>query len=75
MKIDLTKIEFTQDDLNSLHDVIFNALDKDILTNEQIIEYWEMFPEHIKMDALKWGMSDSPTRDNMYVWLQKNCDK
>jgi hypothetical protein len=73
MKFDLTKVEFDQDDLNTLHDVIFNALDKEGLTNEQIMEYWNMFPEDIKLDALKWGVSDTPTRDNMYVWIQKNC--
>lgn len=48
MKLDLTKVEFEQDDLNTLHDVIFNALDKEDLTNEQIMEYWNMFPEDIR---------------------------
>lgn len=63
---------YTQEDLNTLHDVIFNALGKEDLTNEQIIEYCNLFPEDIKFDALKWGVNDTPTRDNMYVWLQKN---
>jgi hypothetical protein len=72
MRLDLTKIEFDQEDLNNLHDVIFNALGKEDLTNEEIIGYWNLFPEDIKLDALKWGVSDTPTRDNMYVWLQKN---
>jgi hypothetical protein len=71
MKIDLN-IEFNQDDLNTLHDVIFNALDKENLTNEEILGYWNKFPEHIKLDALKWGINDTPTKDNMYKWLQKN---
>jgi hypothetical protein len=39
MKFDLTKVEFDQDDLNTLHDVIFNALDKEDLTNDGILEY------------------------------------
>ena len=73
MKFDLTKIEFDQYDLNTLHDVIFSALGKEDLTNEQIMEYWNMFPEDIKLDALKWGVDDTPTRDNMYVWLKENC--
>lgn len=33
MKLDLSKVEFDQNDLNILHDVIFNALDKEDLTN------------------------------------------
>lgn len=72
MKIDLSNIEFDQDDLNSLHDTIFNALDLDILSNEQIIQYWNKIPDDIKLDAIKYGVSDTPTRDKMYVWLRKN---
>lgn len=73
MTIDLTKVEFDQNDLDTLHDVIFNALNKEDLTNEQIIEYWNKFPDDIKFDALKWGVDDTPTNDNMYIWLQENC--
>ena len=72
MKFDLTKVEFDQNDLNTLHDVIFNALNEWDLTNEQIMEYWNMFPEDIKLDALKWGVGDTPTRDKMHEWLKKN---
>lgn len=41
------------------------------------MEFWIKFPEDIKLDAIKWGVSDTPTRDKMYVWLQKNntCQK
>jgi hypothetical protein len=74
MKIDLNSIEFSDDDIDSLHDVIINALDdKDDLTRVEILEYWKKFPDDIKLDALKWGVSDSVVGDNMYVWLQKNC--
>ena len=72
MNIDLTKVEFDQSDLDTLHDVIFNALGKEDLTNEQILEYWNKLPDDIKMDAIKWGVGDTPTRDNMYVWFQQN---
>jgi hypothetical protein len=72
MKIDLATIQFNQDDLNTLHEVIFNALDIEDLTNVQIMEYWNKFPDYIKFDALQYGVTDTPTKDNMYVWLQKN---
>ncbi|WP_158728309.1 MULTISPECIES: hypothetical protein [unclassified Flavobacterium] len=72
MNIDLTKVEFDQSDLDTLHDVIFNALRKEDLTNEQILEYWNKLPDDIKMEAIKWGVGDTPTRDNMYVWFQQN---
>lgn len=73
MKFDLSKINWDQEDLDTIHDVIFNALGKEDLTNEEIIEYWNRFPEDIKLDALKWGIGDTPTNDKMYVWLKKNC--
>ncbi len=73
MKIDLTKIEFDQDDLNSIHEVIFNALNKEDLTNDEIISYWNMLPDNIKFDALNNGL-DTVVRDNMYVWFQENCE-
>ena len=74
MKIDLNSIEFSNDDIDSIHDVIINALDdKDDLNRDEILEYWKKFPEDIKLDALKWGINDTPTRDNMYEWLQENC--
>lgn len=34
--------------------------------------YWNKLPNEIKLDALKWGVGDTPTRDAMYVWFQKN---
>lgn len=68
----INEIELDQSDLNTLHDVIFNALEIEDLTNEQLLEYWKLIPEHIKMDALKWGIDDTPTRNAIYVWLQKN---
>lgn len=71
MKIDLTNVELDQDDLNSLHDVISEALGKEDLTNEQITEYWKMFPEDMKLEALQWGM-DTLIKDTMYLWLKEN---
>lgn len=73
MEIDFTKVKFDQDELDTLHDVIFNALDEANLSNEQIMVYWNMFPDDIKLDALKWGVSDTPTREKMFLWLQDNC--
>jgi hypothetical protein len=73
MKFDLSKIELEQSDLDTLSDVIFNALDEEDLTNEQIIDYWNMFPDNLKLEALKWGIDDTPTKENMYLWLILNC--
>lgn len=61
----------TQDDLNTLQDIIFNALDIENLTNEQTMGYWNILPEHLKLDVFKYGITDTPTRENIYVWIKK----
>lgn len=74
MKIDLNNIELNDSDISTLHDVITNALDdKDDLNREEILEYWKKLPDDIKLSAIRWGISDTPTRDNMYEWFQENC--
>jgi hypothetical protein len=66
-------MEFTRMDLDQLHDLVFNALEIDLKTDEEIMKYWRMLPNDIKKDFERWGVGDTPTRDNAYVWLQSNC--
>lgn len=70
-------IEIEEDDLPHVHDVLFNVLDlnEPNLTNEEVIKYWEMLPEEIKIDAAKWGTSDTEVRENMYIWFENNIVK
>ena len=72
MKLDLSKIELEQYDLNVLHDVILGALGIKNLTDEELILYWNKLPDDIKLDALKYEIGDTPTRDAMYVWFKEN---
>lgn len=37
-----------------------------------IFDYWKMLPDDIKADAIKWGISDTPTRESIFEWLEKN---
>lgn len=72
MNLKQTKLELNQDDLNTLKDIVFNALGKENLSNKQIYRYWDSIPLDIKLDALKWGVSDTPTRESIYTWIQEN---
>lgn len=66
-------IELEREDLDALHDVILEALHySGDLTDEVILTYWNMLPEHLKAEAEHWGLSDSVVRDNIYEWLQDN---
>lgn len=65
-------MELTKNDLGHLHDVILDALDIDLDSDEKIIEYRNKLPTDIQLDIEKWGVSDTVVRDNIYVWLLKN---
>jgi hypothetical protein len=64
-------IQLEQEDLDHMHDVIFEVIDREP-TNEEIQRVWEELPDHIKGIATQWGTSDSVFRDNMYEWLSEN---
>jgi hypothetical protein len=60
-----------QDDLDSLHDTILEALELD-LDNKQVLEYWNKLPDDLKDDAIHWGIDDSVVSDNIYEWFVEN---
>ena len=68
--IDLSKIILDQKDLNTLHNIIFSALDIKDLTTEQLFDYWKMLPDDLKFDCLKWGINDTVVRENIYEWFK-----
>lgn len=66
------KIELEKEDLPSIADAIFNALDLFDLPDEKIIEYWDMLPEDIQLTAAMYGTSDTEVREKMYDWFVDN---
>jgi hypothetical protein len=72
MKIDLTQVEFDQSELNTLREILFYAIDKEDLTDEQVLGYWDKLPIDIKLEALNYGVSDTPTREKMWSWFENN---
>lgn len=67
------KVEITLDnnDINTLRDVIFSALNIEANPSDAL-SYWIRLPNEIKLDAAKWGVSDTEVRDKIYEWLLKN---
>ncbi len=63
-------VEFTNSDLDSLHDVVYEAIDKS-LSYEELEKIFNELPEHIQSLAVSWGMSDTVFRDNVYEHLKK----
>lgn len=73
MIFDLNTVTLERADLDSLHDVLFDLeLGESDLTDSKIIEYWQKLPEDIKLDSVRWGMSDSVVRDRAHVFYDEN---
>jgi hypothetical protein len=62
-------ITLEQSDLDYLHDVTLEVFDKS-LSDEEVIEIWKSLPDDIKLDAEKFGISDTVVRDNIYEFLE-----
>lgn len=73
MKVNYNSVKLERDDFNTLQGVIGEALDNWELTDEELNEYWEKLPNDIKADAMKWGLSDTPVIDNIYLWILNNA--
>ncbi len=66
MKVNVT---FEEGDLDSLHDIVYGLTGKP-QTHKELELVWKKLPEHIKEDAIRWGIDDSVVRDNIYVHLK-----
>jgi hypothetical protein len=67
--------QFEKNEWNHLHDVVLSATwgtSKLKLSQSELEDLFEKFPEHIKEDAYHWGLNDTVVRDSIYVWIVKN---
>lgn len=74
----MNKIEdynFDKNDWAHFHDVILGVTwnGGKISLNQEEMEkiFWEL-PEDMRIDAHKWGMNDTPWRDKLWVWYERN---
>jgi hypothetical protein len=45
------------------------------MNKTKTIDYYRFsleLPEHMKNDAKKWGMNDTPWRDTLHMWYKEN---
>ena len=66
--------QFEKNEWSHLHDVVLSAMwDKSKkLSQSELEELFEEFPEHIKEDAYRQGLNNSVVSDTIYVWIEKN---
>jgi hypothetical protein len=65
--------QFEKNEWDYLHDVVLSATwDKSKkLSQSELEDLFEEFPEHIKEDAYRLGLNDS-VREAICVWIEKN---
>jgi hypothetical protein len=74
----MNKIEdynFDKNDWAHFHDVILDVTwnnGKINLNQEEMEKLFLELPEDMRMDAHKWGMNDTPWRDSLWVWYERN---
>jgi hypothetical protein len=64
----------TTDDLAAIHDVLYDLFEID-LADEDLLDIWSHTDELIKMDAMKWGASDTEVRGSFHEWAEKTMKK
>jgi len=57
-------------DYKHLHDVLVQVFGTALSEAEVHLEFFKL-PEDLQCDALKWGLSDTEVRDNIYTHLMK----
>lgn len=58
-------------DFGKLHDIIYDLEDR-CPSEEYMEEVLNKLSEHIIDDAVRWGLSDTPTADSIYEYLEEN---
>lgn len=67
--------EFTKNDWAHFHDVILDATwhsGKVKLSQPEMEKLFFELPEEMRLDACKWGMSDTCWRDELWKWYKDN---
>jgi len=67
-------IEFEEGDLNPLHDILYDLTGHEFTHNE-LLGFWKIIPQNIKNEAIHWGLDDTPTRDNIYVFFKNKLNE
>jgi hypothetical protein len=66
--------QFEKNEWSHLHDVVLSTTwDKSKkLSQSELEDLFEEFPERIKEDAYHRGLNDSLVKESIYVWIEKN---
>lgn len=65
--------------LDPIHDVLVELhFDEDperVFTKDDLLEVWKEIPRELRLEAHKWGSSDTVVRDEIFEFLQKQRAK
>ena len=60
----------TNQEYGAFHDIVLGALGIH-LPYEKLDPIWRKLPNELKLDAARWGLSDTCVKDDIYLHLQK----
>lgn len=65
----IVKVTLEKEDYDVLHDIVYDVTNIQA-ANAQLQSIWDMLPEDIQALAIHWGMSDTESRENIYIWVR-----
>lgn len=68
------RTEHSRSDWAELHDVLVEATNNSYSDNELEKLLVVEMPKNLRDESYMWGMSDTPWRDNVYEWAEKNLE-
>lgn len=63
--------DFSKLSLTHLHDIIFGLTSKS-LTDVELDSMLHTFPDDLQQDIIRWGLSDTVVRENIFEYLTNN---
>jgi hypothetical protein len=67
------KSKFDENEWNSFHDTVEEASNRSY-TIKELKNIYQQLPNNLRLDAERWGLSDSVVRDHIYVFLKEQPD-
>lgn len=65
---------FSEDELDCLHDTVYNSIGKSIEHHGELANLVHTAPDNIKEIGYEFGLCDTVFSDMMFVWLKQKND-
>ena len=70
----IINVVLEKEDFAVIHDIVFDIMGYDA-SDEQCQLIWDALDEDLQDDAIRWGLNDTPTRENIYAHMKEQYEK